>query len=402
MHNDMRDLWKIVGTKFDARLVGGCVRDLILEIPVSDYDFATIATPDEMVQCFNSLGIKIKLYGMKHGTVVAIWRGKSYEFTTLRIDEKCYGRHADVSFVSDWKTDASRRDFTFNALYMDFDGNIFDFFGGQEDLQNGQLKFIGSADERIKEDYLRILRAFRFYGRYCKIPMNDDIKEAIRGNVDGLRSLSGERIQKELSFIFGINNCFESAFLMQECDVWTVLLGRNIDLKKSEWRTICRQFPQKIECQKWLIRLALFLKFVDKEVWSEVALLWRLSRADSRALRTMVYVDLPSVMDIMDLRRLVAVHEKSLATSILMCALIINNNDDDKICQTMDDINALEIPDFPISGNMILSVIKDGDNGRKIGRAMEKARGMWLDSGCHKTKDEIMHNIIDLDSKGLL
>ena len=139
---------------------------------------------------------------MSHGTITVVFGEKSYEITSLRKDVSTDGRHADVKFTSDWKEDASRRDFSINSIYSDLDGNLFDPYDGKLDLKNGKINFIGNPDERIKEDYLRILRYIRFFLNYSNIPHDEKIKRIIKQNINGVKNLSKERLIDELRKIF--------------------------------------------------------------------------------------------------------------------------------------------------------------------------------------------------------
>ena len=165
--------------KHEMRIVGGAVRDIALGKSPKDIDFATDATPDEMMEILDKAGIRHKPTGLEHGTITAILDNEPFEITTLRADTETDGRHAKVEFVKSWKEDAKRRDLTYNAMSMDIEGNVYDYFGGMDDLQDKVSKFVGDAEERITEDYLRILRYFRFQGRPSKPTWDGDTLEAI-------------------------------------------------------------------------------------------------------------------------------------------------------------------------------------------------------------------------------
>lgn len=187
---------------YELRIAGGAVRDLLMKIQPKDLDFATTATPDQMKEMFTTEGIRmINTKGEKHGTVTARINDKeNFEVTTLRIDLRTDGRHADVEFTTDWKLDANRRDLTINSMFLGLDGTLYDYFGGHQDLLQRRLVFVGDAGTRIQEDYLRILRYFRFYGRIAQQAECHEEKtlEAIKSNADGLLRISGERVWSEL------------------------------------------------------------------------------------------------------------------------------------------------------------------------------------------------------------
>lgn len=182
----------------EARFVGGAVRNALAGQPVSDIDIATPLTPDEVTRQLQAAGLGAVPTGIDHGTITAIADGKTFEITTLRRDVSTDGRRATVAFTTDWKEDAGRRDFTINALYAAADGQLFDYFGSLADLDDGRVRFIGNPIARIREDYLRILRLFRFHAWYGRGEIDGDALRAAVSERAGLAILSGERIQKEL------------------------------------------------------------------------------------------------------------------------------------------------------------------------------------------------------------
>lgn len=182
----------------EGRFVGGAVRNALLGIPVTDIDIAVPMPPEETVKRLEKAEIKFVPTGWEHGTVTAILAGQPFEVTSLRRDIETDGRHAIVAFTDDWEEDSARRDFTMNALYAAADGEIFDYHGGVQDLIAGRVRFVGEPATRIREDYLRILRLFRFHACYGKGEMDAEALRAAAAAKGGLRQLSGERVGKEL------------------------------------------------------------------------------------------------------------------------------------------------------------------------------------------------------------
>ena len=191
---------------YDIRLVGGAVRDLMLGRAPKDIDLASDATPQKMQDILSNAGIKTVPTGIEHGTITAVLNGEPFEITTLRSDDKTDGRKAEVSFITNWKEDARRRDLTYNAMSIDFDGRLYDYFDGMNDLQNKVSKFVGDPQERIKEDYLRILRYFRFQSKIANPVWDDETIQAIKSNVLGLRKVSAERVWQEIAKMLMGNN----------------------------------------------------------------------------------------------------------------------------------------------------------------------------------------------------
>ena len=207
------------------RYVGGAVRDTLLGLPVSDVDIATALLPNEVINRLEAAGIKAIPTGIEHGTVTAAVDGKNYEITTLRRDVATDGRRATVAFATDWQEDASRRDFTINALYADpKSGQVFDYFDGLSDLEARRLRFIGDAHQRIAEDFLRILRYFRFLARYGGGQIDADAIAACATGAHGLTALSRERIAQELTRILGLKNPVASVRLMIANGIFTPFL----------------------------------------------------------------------------------------------------------------------------------------------------------------------------------
>lgn len=185
----------------EVRIVGGAVRDLVMGKDPKDIDMATDALPEEMMKILDSAGIRHEPTGLQHGTITAIIDGEPIEITTLRIDTDTDGRHAAVEFTNDWRKDAERRDLTFNAMSMELNGTLHDYFDGVEDIQNGVARFVGDPDARMQEDYLRILRFFRFQGRLNNPTWDRETMDAVRRNAAGLKRISGERIWMEMEKI---------------------------------------------------------------------------------------------------------------------------------------------------------------------------------------------------------
>ena len=188
----------------EIRYVGGCIRKIINKEHVDDIDLATNLEPKQVCDALKKNNIHFYESGIEHGTITAIEEKFKFEITTLRKDIFTDGRHAKVEYSKDWKEDASRRDFTINSIYSDKDGNLFDPFNGKSDLEKGIIRFIGDADKRINEDYLRILRYLRFFISYSKEPHNLEIIKLIKKNIGGISKLSKERLLDELKKIIKV------------------------------------------------------------------------------------------------------------------------------------------------------------------------------------------------------
>ena len=219
----------------EIRYVGGCIRKIINNEVVDDIDLAVNLEPWECIKALNNKNIKFYETGIDHGTITAIIDQNKFEITSLRKDIDTYGRHAKVKFTKDWYEDASRRDFSINSIYSDIDGNFYDPFGGKHDLEVGKIQFIGDAEKRIQEDYLRILRYIRFFLSYSKQPHDEKIKKAIRKNINGITKVSSERLLDEFKKII-ISNGFLKLFKDSFClEIINLIFPQfmNIDIFKN-------------------------------------------------------------------------------------------------------------------------------------------------------------------------
>jgi poly(A) polymerase len=220
-----RALEALNGAGEETRLVGGAVRDLALGGAVLDLDLATTAATDEVIRRAEAAGFKFAPTGVPHGTVTLVVDGRGIETTTLREDVETDGRRAKVAFGRDFAADARRRDFTINALSLGADGTVHDYVGGLEDLAQGRVRFIGDADRRIREDYLRILRFFRLSARYARGALDaDGLSAAIRTR-DGLARLSRERVRAELMKLLAAPRASDVVQTMGECGFLEPILG---------------------------------------------------------------------------------------------------------------------------------------------------------------------------------
>jgi poly(A) polymerase len=216
--------------KGDARFVGGCVRDTLLERPIGDIDIATPLFPEEILRRLAAAKIKAVPTGIAHGTITAVTDKRPFEITTLRRDVETFGRHARVAFSADWKEDSARRDFTMNALYLNGDGEVFDYHDGVRDLRRGKVRFVGDPATRIREDVLRLLRFYRFHAWYGRGAADEAARAACRASAPLLPTLSGERVQAELLKLLAARDPMPSLTMMQEDGVLARFLPKTRDL----------------------------------------------------------------------------------------------------------------------------------------------------------------------------
>ena len=221
----LQHLLAVLGARGEqARIAGGAVRNALIGEPVADVDIATTTLPSETLLRAGKAGLKAVPTGFEHGTVTVIAGGRPFEVTTLRADVQTDGRHAKVSFGRDWKADAERRDFTVNALYADADGSVIDLVGGLADIEARRLRFIGDPEQRIREDYLRILRFFRFFAWYGDGRPDAEGLKACARLKSGLDRLSAERVWAELKRLFCAPDPSRALLWMRQSGVLTQVL----------------------------------------------------------------------------------------------------------------------------------------------------------------------------------
>lgn len=240
---------------YRARIVGGAVRNFLLNKPIKDIDIATSATLQQVTLVFAKTNIPIIPIGERYGTVMLRYRDKSYEITTLREDVKSFGRQAEVKFTDSFEIDSFRRDFTINALYMDKNGELFDYHNGLRDISSKNIRFIGNAYTRIQEDYLRVFRYFRFVSQYGEYKVNSGYLEIIHELKDKLLTLSSERILNELINIFSSDDSYRIVKPMS--DIFQTLFATYEDPL-----AVCHEIGIFQELSP-IERLCMILKFSD-------------------------------------------------------------------------------------------------------------------------------------------
>jgi poly(A) polymerase len=273
-----------------ARFVGGCVRDGLAKRPVKDVDIATTATPDQVVALLINVGIKVVPTGIDHGTVTAIVGETSFEITTLRVDIDTDGRRATVDFTNDWIADARRRDLTFNAMSATRNGDVYDPFNGIADLSHGRVCFIGHPGDRIAEDYLRILRYFRFQATHGRLPADRDALLACRNNVEHLSELSGERIRDEMLKILSAANPTDIILLMRGEHVLEHILpeaGEVGRLRALTWLSNRTIVLNAVTTDPLRNLAGLLHPDGGRQASKAVAVRWRLSNSNSARLADM-------------------------------------------------------------------------------------------------------------------
>ncbi len=361
-----------------ARLVGGCVRDMLAARPVADIDLATPEPPDQVLAAIEAAGLRALPTGLAHGTITALSAGRGFEITTLRRDVSTDGRHAEVAWTDDWRLDAARRDFTINAMSLDQSGVLHDYFAGATDLAAGRVRFVGDAGVRIAEDFLRILRFFRFFARYGRGEPDADAVRAIARGTDGLARLSPERIWSELKRILSIPDPMRAMALMQRLGVLSAVLPEAADLQRLG-RVIAAAVPPEP-----IMRLAALMGEGAGMAAGALAARLRFSTAEGARLRALLTGPVPPIgADDAALRRLLANEPADLLAGRLILA--------GAPATLREQLLALEPPTFPLAGRDILALGVPAGPG--VGEFLAQVRQWWLDDGCIATRDTCLEHL---------
>ena len=371
---ETRELVDALGAE-NMRFVGGAVRDSLLGLPVSDVDVAVSLPPDEVMARLQFAKIKAIPTGIDHGTVTAVVDQKHYEITTLRSDDKTHGRRADVSFIDSWQDDAKRRDFTINALYLDDDGNIYDYFGGKADLENRHIKFIGDPIKRIEEDALRILRYFRFMAHFGMHSIDGD-KEGLDAAVlmaKKLTFLSGERIRDELKKLLLGKDCIDVLSLMMAKGVWQYILP-DFDIEPMKNLVSVEKTLGKADVYLRLVRVLPRKMSEVKEAVKNI----RLSNAETAHLMGLLHPD-PRISYELDEKTLREVTYRYGLVDVKSFAILnAKIGDGEKLKAFLERIDGYEPPKFPIRGRDLIDMGIEA--GPEMGELLCLLEERWIES----------------------
>lgn len=342
-----------------ARLVGGSVRDGLAGRDVADVDLATPEVPEAVITALEAAGLKAVPTGIKHGTVTAVSDHRAFEVTTLRRDVTTDGRHAEVAWTDDWEVDAARRDFTINAMSMARDGSVFDYFGGRADLAAGRVRFVGEPAARIAEDYLRILRFFRFHARYGQQEPDPATVAALHGGVDGLARLSPERVWSEFKRILVAPEPGRSMQLMQELGVLGAILPT------ADITGLDRVAAGPAEA---ILRLAALRPDAG------IAERWRLSGAERERLAALSGPAVDPASTGPDLLRALA----DTPADVLIGRSWLSHGGD--AAELRARLASASVPAFDLAGRDALALGMPA--GPAVGALIRDVRAWWMEGGC--------------------
>ena len=367
---------------YKLKLVGGCVRKLITEEKIDDMDIAINIEPEKIKKVLVEQKIKFVETGITHGTITVLINDFKFEITSLRKDLSTDGRHAKVEFTSNWEQDAQRRDFTINAIYSDISGEVYDPLNGIEDLKNGIIKFIGDPNQRIQEDYLRILRYLRFYTQYNKNKFHDEIAiKAIKRNLDGLAKISRERILEELFKMMKLNN-FSKLFEDEFCRF--IILSILPQLRNYNRIKILNKISYKIKKQIDKILLLSILIVDETDNCNFFLYKYQLSNEDKKRIlfikNSFKNYSKQYLYSKKNLLKLTYLSDKSSVIELLIFLIFVNPKKISNIENLIDYIKEKTIPEFPINGKFLKEEFNFLE-GKQLGDALKKLEKQWIDDG---------------------
>lgn len=359
----------------EARVAGGAVRNALMGLPVTEVDVATTLTPERVTEACTAAGMHVHPTGIEHGTVTVVSQKQAYEVTTLRHDVETFGRHATVEYTDDWQADAQRRDFTMNAMYCDASGTVYDFTEGYRDILRQRIMFVGAAEQRIKEDYLRILRFFRFHARFGTGAPDADGLKACSALASGMDQLSAERIRQEMLKLLEAPGAVETLKIMAAQGV----LGHCLPYTE-EWGVIDRLPPDGILRLGVLAREPLAMK--ER---------WKLSNDEAERLEALMGFT-PPTPALREREQRIVLYQTGAETWRDLVRLAWARSGaamDDRAWKRLLRLpERWTVPKFPVTGRDLLD--KGLNPGPEIGVTLRRLEDWWVASDFTATKDDLL------------
>ena len=375
--------------KSEIRYVGGSIRKIINNEKIDDIDLATNITPQKVCEILSKNNINFYESGIKHGTITAKIDDQKFEITTLRKDISTDGRHAEVKFSEDWLADASRRDFTFNSIYADFYGNLYDPFNGKKDIELGIVKFIGDPEKRIKEDYLRILRYVRFFLNYSKVEHEENLKKIIKQNISGISKISSERLLDELKKIVlseGFLKINKDKFCQEIISlVFPQLINLNIFKNVNDYS------KQIIEQRDFIFLISLMI--LDSSDNSEYFIYkYNISNEDKKRIRFLSNIFFKNLdkdtFKENNLWKILYFNGKDYLNDLFNYKIFQNKNLDKKIIKLKNYFDKQEVPRFEIKAKTLIENYNYKE-GKELGNKLKEIEQFWIDNSFKISKEEL-------------
>ena len=373
----------------EIRYVGGCVRKIINREKVDDIDLAVNLKPNDVCDALNKKNISYYESGIEHGTITALINNIKFEITSLRKDVDTDGRHAKVEFSEDWKEDASRRDFTINSIYASREGSLFDPFGGKKDLENGIVKFIGDADVRIKEDYLRALRYIRFFLNYSKYKHNPKVIKIIKKNLNGISGISSERLLDEFKKLLkskGFSklpkdkDCLEIINLIFPQLKNISLFGKLDDFSKKNFSKVDFIFLLSLLVIDGTDNVDYFLYKFNLSKKDEKRILF-LNNFYSTKLTNKTFLE-------KNLNKFFYYYGRETLMDIIYFKIFKSNKIDNKLIKLIKIFEKKETPIMPIKANILIKKYQI-EEGKELGKKLKVIEETWANNNFNISEKEI-------------
>ena len=383
------DLINNFSSESEIRYVGGCIRKIIKEEVIDDIDLATNLNPQQVCDILKKGNINFYETGIEHGTITAVIDNYNFEITSLREDVETDGRHAKVKFSTDWKKDASRRDFTINAIYADVDGNLFDPFNGKEDLEKGIVKFIGDPELRIKEDYLRILRYFRFYLCYSNYKHEFETSRLLKKNIVGISNLSKERLLDELKKFFKPNILTKLSKDKFSLELFEIIFPQLSNFKIfSNPNNFAKA---KIQESDFVFLLSLLIidgtDNVDYFLYK-----FNISRKDQKRLKIIddFYKEKKTLKSFSEnnLNKIFYYKGRQSLIDILSFQIFISRKIDKKLLKFIEQFKSKELPSLPIDAKFLMEKYQIPE-GKSLGSKLKNIEEEWVNNNFELSQKQI-------------
>ncbi len=375
--------------KSEVRYVGGSIRKIINNEKVDDIDLATNVTPQNVCEILSKNNISFYESGIKHGTITAKINDQKFEITTLRKDISTDGRHAEVKFSEDWLADASRRDFTFNSIYSDFYGNLYDPFNGKKDIEHGIVKFIGDPEKRIKEDYLRILRYVRFFLNYSKVDHDENVIRIIKQNINGISKISSERLLDELKKIV-LSDGFLKIMKDKFCkEIVTLVFPQLINL--DIFKNVNDYSKQIIEKKDFIFLISLMI--LDSSDNSEYFIYkYNISNEDKKRIRFLSNIffknfDKDNFKE-KNFWKILYFNGKDYLNDLFNYKILQNKKLDKKITKFKIFFDRQEVPSFEIKAKTLIENYNYKE-GKELGDKLKEIEDFWIKNSFKISKEEL-------------
>jgi poly(A) polymerase len=388
-------IFSLLNEKEDtARFVGGCVRDSIIGLKTNDIDIATKLNPEDVVKILGSESIKVVPTGIDHGTVSVFSKDFNFEITTLRSDISTDGRHAEVIFSDSWEEDSLRRDFTINSIYLKQNGELYDPHNGIQNLKDKKIIFIGNPDERINEDYLRILRFFRFNAFYGNnnLKLSSDSIKACTKNKNKIKKLSSERVQNEFFKILNSSDPYFIVSIMRKIEILDLLFEHKVETKIFKKLLLIEK--ENSFSKNHILRFA-SLALKNKKINSNNLQMFNFSKKERKELYLLTNqeFEIHNKLNKSDIKKILySIDRKTLKDMAKLSWALSNNRVTNKNWKNvLSQIDKVAIPIFPLKAKDILDY--GLEEGPIIGEILKTVEQDWIDSNFEHNKEDLLFKL---------